>query len=658
MIQSPPSRQRPVGAEICRDGPDEVRRWIKRAARGATTVRRPGAAGRLLPRGRLRPPPASGPPGPADPAASGPPGGACWPGRVPGWTRNAVIRHLVVLLGYLGAGILFTWPRLTYLPDHKLPATRDAGAYVWGFWWFARQVAHLSNPWFTKYLAAPVGSQLGFHALMPLPSLLLTPVTLAYGPSASYNLLSVLMPGLACYAMYRCARLWVRSQTAAIAAGAFFGLSSMIAYQSWYLVNLPAGELFIPLALEAAVLLRRRPGWLRAVALGVIVGASLLTDQESAILVAIVAVLALLPWVLFGSRAAAAEPAAGSGAAAEVSAPERAAAAGPAVADAGQAAPGAAGRRGRPRGGQSADHRHGSAGGGARCLGPGDFAGQLVQLLRGGTAGAVRPLAQSRQVRPDQAGVRVLLPRHRLPSRRTAPPGHQQRGHPDVRPGADHPGRVRPRPVLATAQRVAAGPDVAGVRGAGPGTGPVDRRQPRVRALRRDFPRRAAVRDHAVHPVRSDSRHVQLPGGRPAGDTRAAGRGAARRKHRGLAAISRQAGGGRRGRGSRGTGAQRARARLVGQSARPGDARPPCTRGRCPPRCRSSTGPSPPTTPSRSWWTSRSACAAGSRTTASSSRPSHRCWPPRTGTRLPTATSPACPRRPSPGWKSTRSTSG
>jgi hypothetical protein len=235
-------------------------------------------------------------PGQAAPVAGQGPRG----GRGLGWMHGAVPRHLVILACYIGAGILFTWPRITYLSDHKLPDTRDAGAYVWGFWWFARQIAHLSNPWSTSYLAAPVGSQLGFHALMPLPSLLLAPVTLAYGPSASYNLLSVLMPGLLCYAMYRCARLWVRSQTAAIASGALFGLSSMIAYQSWYLVNLAAGELFIPLALEAAVLLRRRPGRRRAAVLGVVVGASLLTDQESAILVAIVAGLALLPWVLFG----------------------------------------------------------------------------------------------------------------------------------------------------------------------------------------------------------------------------------------------------------------------------------------------------------------------------------------------------------------------
>ena len=78
---------------------------------------------------------------------------------------------------------------------------------MWDFWWVARQAEHLSNPFFTRFLAAPVGAQLGFHSLMPLPGLILTPVTLAFGPAVSYNLLSAIMPGLLCYAMYRVARL-------------------------------------------------------------------------------------------------------------------------------------------------------------------------------------------------------------------------------------------------------------------------------------------------------------------------------------------------------------------------------------------------------------------------------------------------------------------
>ena len=138
---------------------------------------------------------------------------------------------------------------------------RDSAAYVWGFWWMARRVSHLANPWVTNHMAAPAGVLLGYHTLMPLPGLLLTPVTLIFGPSASYNLLVIVVPGLLCYAMYRAARLWLPSQTGAIAAGAFFGLSAMLAQEDWYHVNIAVGALFLPLALEASVRLRRSPGW-------------------------------------------------------------------------------------------------------------------------------------------------------------------------------------------------------------------------------------------------------------------------------------------------------------------------------------------------------------------------------------------------------------
>ena len=141
-----------------------------------------------------------------------------------------------------------------------MPATRDAGSYVWGFWWMARQVEHLGNPWFTRYIAAPVGAQLGLHALMPLPGVLMMPATVLFGPSVSYNLLSVVVPGLPSYATYRVARLWLPSQLGAIAAGAFFGLSSMLTWRSWYHLNLAAGALFFPLALEAAVRLTSAAG--------------------------------------------------------------------------------------------------------------------------------------------------------------------------------------------------------------------------------------------------------------------------------------------------------------------------------------------------------------------------------------------------------------
>jgi hypothetical protein len=220
---------------------------------------------------------------------------AAFPGRT--LTGHPVLRQLAILAGYLAAGIVVSWPRATYLVDGKLPATRDAGVYVWDFWWMVHQVEHFSNPWYTRFLAAPVGAQLGYHALMPLEGLVMMPVTIVSGPSAAYNLLSILMPGLTCYAMYRAARLWLPGLAGPLAAGAFFGLSSDLVWHAWYQLNLAAGVLFLPLVLEAAVRLRRDPRWWRAVLAGAVVGASLLTDQESAVMVAILAALVLLPWL-------------------------------------------------------------------------------------------------------------------------------------------------------------------------------------------------------------------------------------------------------------------------------------------------------------------------------------------------------------------------
>ena len=213
-------------------------------------------------------------------------------------TASPVRRELSVLAGFIVASVAVTWPLATYLAG-RLPSTRDTASYVWGFWWMAHQIVHLSYPWFTSRMAAPVGIQLGFHSLLPLPGLLLTPVTLLLGPSFSYNLVAVLTPGLLGYAMYRAARLWVPSATGAVAAGAFYGLSSMLTAMAWYRLNIGLGAVFLPMALEASVRLRRRPRLRQALILGLVMGAAVLTDQESAVLAAIVTGLTLLPWLIW-----------------------------------------------------------------------------------------------------------------------------------------------------------------------------------------------------------------------------------------------------------------------------------------------------------------------------------------------------------------------
>jgi hypothetical protein len=230
------------------------------------------------------------------PPVAAPPGGT----MTSRWRRLSArlwAQEVMVLAGFLAAGVAATWPRASYLAD-RLRLDNDQIQYVWDLWWVARQITHFGNPWFTTHLAAPVGVQLGNDTLMPLLGAVMTPITLAFGPSASYNLLAIVAPGLAAYTMYRAARLWLPSRTGAIAAGAFFGLSGMLASQDWQHIHTALGCVFLPLALEAAVRLCRGPTRGRGILLGLVLGASMLVDQEAAVLAAVLAALALIPWLL------------------------------------------------------------------------------------------------------------------------------------------------------------------------------------------------------------------------------------------------------------------------------------------------------------------------------------------------------------------------
>jgi hypothetical protein len=203
---------------------------------------------------------------------------------------------LLLLAAYIAAGVAVTWPMAASLVGGTLLKVPDVASYVWALWWMAHQVAHLGDPWFTQYMAAPVGVQLGFDTLMPLPGLIMTPVTLLIGPVASFAVLTIVMPGVLCYAAYRAARLWL-GQPGAIAAGAFFGLSTMVTWQDLFHLNIALGTVFLPMTLEAAVLLRRSPGRRQGIILGLVLGGSVLTNQESAVVATLLAAAILAPWL-------------------------------------------------------------------------------------------------------------------------------------------------------------------------------------------------------------------------------------------------------------------------------------------------------------------------------------------------------------------------
>jgi hypothetical protein len=217
------------------------------------------------------------------------------PGRAP--VSRRVLGQLLLVAAFIAAGVAVTWPITPHLASGELLDVPDVSSYVWALWWMAHQVMHLANPWFTGYMAAPAGIQLGFDTLMPLPGLIMTPVTLLWGPVASFGVLTVVMPGLLCYGAYRAARLWL-GQPGSIVAGGFFGLATMLAWQDLYHLNIALGTVFLPLTLEAAVRLRRSPARGPAVFLGLVLGGSVLTNQESAVVATLLAAAILVPWLV------------------------------------------------------------------------------------------------------------------------------------------------------------------------------------------------------------------------------------------------------------------------------------------------------------------------------------------------------------------------
>ena len=236
-------------------------------------------------------------PGPESVAAPPPAAGA--PGGPRRWTARLArpwARETALLAVYLAAGVAATWPAAAGLAG-RLPRSGDVSSYVWGLWWVAHQVSHLANPWFTSHLAAPVGTQLGFDTLMPLLGVIMAPVTLTAGPVVSYALLTLVLPGLACYAMYRAARLWLPGLAGPVAAGACYGLSAMVTFQDASRLHVAAGMVLLPLTLAAAVRLRRVPTAGRAAALGLVLGTTVLVAQETAVLAVILAALTLVPWL-------------------------------------------------------------------------------------------------------------------------------------------------------------------------------------------------------------------------------------------------------------------------------------------------------------------------------------------------------------------------
>jgi hypothetical protein len=195
---------------------------------------------------------------------------------------NQTVRRAGAPLVYLLLAVLAHLPAFSDLAGRTPCACRDHPQTDWFLAWTPHALLSGHAPWSTTHLAIPDGVNLMWNTLMPLPGLLMAPVTLTAGPLAAHTLLAVAAFAGSATSMWWVVRRWAPWPPARFAAGLLYGFSPYLVAQGTGHVNLELvmlPPLVLLLADDVLVRQRRRP-WVGGAMLGLVALAQLLTTEE------------------------------------------------------------------------------------------------------------------------------------------------------------------------------------------------------------------------------------------------------------------------------------------------------------------------------------------------------------------------------------------
>jgi hypothetical protein len=192
---------------------------------------------------------------------------------------------------YLALSVGLWWHVWTRSPSGVMTCDcTDAGRTVWYLEWSAFALTHGHGLLYSNWLFHPVGLNLLADTSVPALGLILTPVTLAFGPVTAMNVANTLIPVLTALSMFWLLQRWVRWQPAAFVGGLAYGFSAAVVVQlafGW--LNLACLALF-PLMVacfdELLVCQRRRPVRV-GVILAALVAVEFLISTEAVLIVAV-----------------------------------------------------------------------------------------------------------------------------------------------------------------------------------------------------------------------------------------------------------------------------------------------------------------------------------------------------------------------------------
>ena len=198
---------------------------------------------------------------------------------------------------YAAIALAAYWPMWPGDPDRLIACScGDPSEAAWFLAWTPHALLHGINPFFTTAINHPAGINLAVNTEMSLLGLVTAPLTLAFGPVASLNLLLWLAYPTSAFAMLFVLRRWTSWLPAAFAGGLLYGFSPYVIGQGRLHLQL----VFVPLppliALAVYELFVRRAGtalrW--GAVLGGLLVAQFFISTEVLASTSIVVVLALL----------------------------------------------------------------------------------------------------------------------------------------------------------------------------------------------------------------------------------------------------------------------------------------------------------------------------------------------------------------------------
>lgn len=206
--------------------------------------------------------------------------------RPPAWIVAGCL-YLVVAVAAWWHGWGLTWLGIGY---------GDPAQEVWFLAWLPHAIANGLDPFVSKAMFAPGGINLLLNTSILLPSLVLSPITVSFGPVVAFDAAVVLAPALSALAGFAAFRRFAPYGPAAFLGGLFYGFSPFLLH------DLSAGHLHIttmvfpPLVLLVLddIAVRRQGSPARAgVLLGLLVTAQFFTSLEVLAMTLILAMIGL-----------------------------------------------------------------------------------------------------------------------------------------------------------------------------------------------------------------------------------------------------------------------------------------------------------------------------------------------------------------------------